>query len=49
MNLVLGLKKRMKIFIKNLIGNIITLEVEPTDFIENVKAKIYDIQGISVD
>ena len=30
----------MQIFVKTLTGKTITLEVEPTDNIENVKAKI---------
>ena len=30
----------MQIFVKTLTGKIITLEVEPSDSIENVKAKI---------
>ena len=32
----------MQIFIKTLNGNAITMEVEPSDTIENVKAKIQD-------
>ena len=31
---------RMQIFVKTLTGKTITLEVEPSDTIENVKAKI---------
>lgn len=36
----------MQIFVKTLTGKHITLEVEPTDRIEDVKAKIYDKEGI---
>lgn len=37
----------MQIFVKTLTGKHITLEVEPTDRIEDVKAKIWDKEGIS--
>lgn len=35
----------MQIFVKTLTGKTITLEVEPADKIENVKAKIQDKEG----
>lgn len=49
LHILLGVRQTMIIFVKTLAGNTISLEVDPNDSIEAVKAKIEEKEGFPAD
>ena len=39
----------MQIFVKTLVGRTITLDVDPSDTVENIKQKVQDKEGVPAD